>query len=668
MKKALGFFLALVLVLALLPASALAADRVVLSPQRLCVDGVIVECEKYNINNYNYFKLRDIAMLLNGTGSQFSVNYDEELRTISVVTGEEYVPIGSELDLSQGDKSASAKPGSQPLLINGELRTDIAAYNLANNNFYKLKDLGKALGFDVQYEPETNTAIIVSKRTPYPTEWLTVEQTYLSNDGSWSREVQTYDEAGNLLTSRYEGDNWYESSVHTYDWLGRETERRSEYGSSYGDDSYVYHESVAYTYNLRGQLASENNQSDGDVSSSVSYTYDDMGNILTRSDQTNAGTTVYSYVYDEDGWLIRSTTESDEYSGSIEYVRDAQGNLLKEESRSNGRLEYATESIYENGLVTKYIYTSGDGSTSTTYYTYDAQGRLLRTRYESDYGGSETTYTYDAAGNTTEIRTVGESYASTVTYTYDASGNILTEEDLYENYYDDGGDMRYLYAYTYDAQGRLLTETYTWNGCVTETVYTYDTAARKQTVVSTTTYPPAEGLELSEEELTLAVGDEYSLYFNFLPYSSAAEAVTWGTSDPGVARVDQNGCVTAVAAGTAVISAVSETGLAAECTVTVSAEKFILTVEPESVAVRKGSTVTVLCTLECVGVWESCKLTRSAYDDAYIYPYWDEDWEGMQIGLNITGVGTGSTSITVYPTQDGIKVGEAVAITITVVN
>lgn len=48
--------------------------------------------------------------------------------------------------------------------------------------------------------------------------------------------------------------------------------------------------------------------------------------------------------------------------------------------------------------------------------------------------------------------------------------------------------------------------------------------------------------------------------------------VTWASSDPGVASVDANGVVTAVAAGQAVITATAENGTTAECKVYVGSE------------------------------------------------------------------------------------------------
>ncbi|MCR4770925.1 MAG: hypothetical protein K5855_01310, partial [Oscillospiraceae bacterium] len=71
MKKSISFLLVFVMLFALLAVGASAANTV-LSAQKLTCEGKSIECEKYNIDGSNYFKLRDIAYLLNGTVSQFS--------------------------------------------------------------------------------------------------------------------------------------------------------------------------------------------------------------------------------------------------------------------------------------------------------------------------------------------------------------------------------------------------------------------------------------------------------------------------------------------------------------------------------------------------------------------------------------------------------------------
>ncbi len=134
---------------------------VVLSPQNLTVNGVRRDVEKYNIDGYNYFKLRDIACLLNGTPAQFSVDWDAENNAARIVSGQPYTANGSELVIG-ADRSATAVRSPQTIVIDGEVRSDLAAFNLAGNNFFKLRDLGEALGFQVDYDAATNTAVVTT--------------------------------------------------------------------------------------------------------------------------------------------------------------------------------------------------------------------------------------------------------------------------------------------------------------------------------------------------------------------------------------------------------------------------------------------------------------------------------------------------------------------------
>ena len=140
--------------------SAAPAPTVVLSPQKLAVNGQNVNCEKYNIDGSNYFKLRDLAYLLRDTGSRFSVDFDAARSTIVVKTGAAYTPVGGEL-VTGTDKSSSAVASAQSIEINGA-KVELTAYNIGGNNFFKLRDLGTALGFEVGYDQAANTATVRS--------------------------------------------------------------------------------------------------------------------------------------------------------------------------------------------------------------------------------------------------------------------------------------------------------------------------------------------------------------------------------------------------------------------------------------------------------------------------------------------------------------------------
>lgn len=79
MKKRLPIILTLLLVC--IAVSYASAANVVASPQNLSVNGVDADCDKYNIDGSNYFKLRDL-----GDALGFSVDYDADSNTAIVLS------------------------------------------------------------------------------------------------------------------------------------------------------------------------------------------------------------------------------------------------------------------------------------------------------------------------------------------------------------------------------------------------------------------------------------------------------------------------------------------------------------------------------------------------------------------------------------------------------
>ena len=183
------------------PAQPAPAPKVVLSPQKLTVDGIPVNCMKYNIDGSNYFKLRDLAQLLNGTGSQFDVGWDAVNKIVSITTNHAYTtPDGHELELG-ADQSATAVRSPQTITINGAVRSDLSVFNIGGSNFFKLRELGDALGFDVDYDQSTNTAIVMSVGVPEP------EPASDAVDGIW------YQRSGDRQIELWIGGDQYELAV-----------------------------------------------------------------------------------------------------------------------------------------------------------------------------------------------------------------------------------------------------------------------------------------------------------------------------------------------------------------------------------------------------------------------------------------------------------------------
>ncbi len=79
-------------------------------------------------------------------------------------------------------------------------------------------------------------------------------------------------------------------------------------------------------------------------------------------------------------------------------------------------------------------------------------------------------------------------------------------------------------------------------------------------------------IKLNKSTLTLTVGQTETLTATITPKDATDQAFTWSTSDAAVAAVDDNGKVTAIAIGTATISATANNGSGVKgvCAVTVT--------------------------------------------------------------------------------------------------
>lgn len=84
---------------------------------------------------------------------------------------------------------------------------------------------------------------------------------------------------------------------------------------------------------------------------------------------------------------------------------------------------------------------------------------------------------------------------------------------------------------------------------------------------------PVTGIALEQSSLLLPVGNTYTLRAHVQPSNATDQDIKWGSSNGGVATVDQTGKVTAVAAGTADIRALLA-GKFANCTVQVDNVKL----------------------------------------------------------------------------------------------
>lgn len=380
MRKLIAFIIVLLLTVSC------AAAAVVPSGQSLKVDEKPVHCEKYNFDGRNYFRLRDIAALLNGTPVQFSVDWDAQAQTVSLETGKSYTPNGTELDANAPDRSATSVYSSQIIKVNGQTVHWLTVLNIDGSNFFQLRELGEVLGFTVDYDEAENTALILSQP---PAKWRMTKQTITRSDSAMTTTI-----------------------LYIYDGQGRLT--RTTEANDYTDPAKL-----------------------------TKYAYDEKGNLITKRAQTNDGTassvTETVFTYDERGNLL-------EEASVMRYAADPEGTVRHTESLAytygdDGKIQTRTVTSDQNSFVSRYSYGS-DGRLSRiepikpetpisipmTYvtYSYDQSGRvILEGFYDDAYGSYSTSYGYEGS-RLVSSATTGAAYPAEFTdYEYDAHGNQI---------------------------------------------------------------------------------------------------------------------------------------------------------------------------------------------------------------------------------------------------
>ena len=581
MKKTISILLTLLLILALLPAPSLAAEETAPVSQALRVDGKPAVCSAYDIGGETWFRLRDVAQALNATGSRFAVSWNAEARAVTLTTGEAYEPDGSEGAAVDG----AAVPSGQTILIDGAVREDIPAWNIGGHNYFRLADLAAALGFQADFDEGSDTAIIRARklypRSPIlarmytddisgltmvcetswePDLWLIREETYSSNDGRSSREITTYGEDGRPMTVNTYGDGFTTTVTYRYDELGRETERI--FDTLYADGT-KQQSITASEYDVWGQLVRLSSNGGESV---TTFTYDDRGNqtAMEQVMETPVGQWINGNYqeYDEAGNRTKAVTvQRGEIVDQWEFTYDENGNTIQKRLDAQGNVLYAQTDVYDGDVrVTTQDY--GTYSIVTTSAVDEAGTRTVVT--ESPAGSSRTVLWVDGENRPLRQEWTDGTRSSVTTYAYDEAGRLV---------YQASGDPEAPSAVneiSYDENGRIRRNVYAGSDYREEEVFEYDPEARKMTHTRTVAYPAPTEMMLYYDSMTLSVGDSRGLMVYFLPVNSRQEAVTWTSSDESIATVDERGIVVAVAPGTATVTGTSESGLTAECAVTVT--------------------------------------------------------------------------------------------------
>lgn len=142
----------------------LSARYAVPSNVKLKIDGKYYSLDVFNIENQNYFKVRDIAKLLVGTSKEAYIEEDSTSIHIGIDMGDfpanKYLSNGTEL------KRSNLKPTVLNRYISdcyssNTIGMDFShAYKYQNNAFFSIQDLGFLFDFQVGWDNATKTIVI----------------------------------------------------------------------------------------------------------------------------------------------------------------------------------------------------------------------------------------------------------------------------------------------------------------------------------------------------------------------------------------------------------------------------------------------------------------------------------------------------------------------------
>ncbi len=154
---------------------------------------------------------------------------------------------------------------------------------------------------------------------------------------------------------------------------------------------------------------------------------------------------------------------------------------------------------------------------------------------------------------------------------------------------------------------------------------------------------PVTGVELESTQIAMERGDTSQLLYGLLPPDATVQTVSWSSEDPTVAHVNGNGLVTAVGAGSTVITVTTgEGGYTASCVAEVRVSVSSVSIAPESLTMVPGDTHLLTVTV----------LPEDATDRSVTWASLSPEVATVDQQGTVTALANGSTIIKVI-TNDG---------------
>ena len=395
-----------------------------------------------------------------------------------------------------------------------------------------------------------------------------------------------YDPAGNVM-AMYTGlvdleiAGNYAVTTYEYDYMNRVVKSTDPLGKS---ETFVYDRignlykktdknnvTTQNEYNVYGQITlsetsvSSSSPVDEQRNMSRYYSYDIAGNMRNDLDT--------SYTYDSFG---RVQSETKDTGLAKIYGYDLVGNRISLTVKQDNTVQMSNTYTYDNLNRLTAVHNAG----GSTYYDYDAMGRLYNANTVGQGFTQSINYMYNKAGMLTHLQNTSAWGVNTYNYTYYRDGNRASETtnntDAKTYLYDDLGRLQsetntngttsYLYdnysnrikktstdeitEYVYNKNSQLLTERTSGQNGYTINRYSYDPNGNQvtksiETIAAGTATQNIEAYRLLAPENTMFTEYRYDLYNQLERVENGSDTITYSYFKSGLRSAKNvNGTVT----------------------------------------------------------------------------------------------------------------------------
>lgn len=303
-----------------------------------------------------------------------------------------------------------------------------------------------------EYRSETGGSISVDAYV-YDEQGNRTQITRQENEAETRSEL-SYDEQGRVTeVLTYQNGEPITRQTCVYDDRGNLTEKRIV------DVQYdVLIEAALYTYDEKGNQIKKEYYLEGDISTTA-YAYNEQGmqtnSVLIKSDGTVTETTTG---YDSRGNVIEKA----------EYIRDVLQYCRTYVYDENGRLVKETEDTRTKKTTKTYEYDNGGNKTACyngnikTVYSYDSENRLVKEEwYDGDKLYYQDLYQYDEKGNLIARTSGGQDYSKAEeAYLYDEGGRMISYTRAVDGKQDANNTCKYIQISVTESQANQLKEKY----------------------------------------------------------------------------------------------------------------------------------------------------------------------------------------------------------------